>query len=214
MDITILFKGLGATKTVLEFLEIIDSLDAKIERLIHSELEAGLKALGQVEKSIREQESLLREARSRFNKSVCLEKGFRLSIAYLGLAVCHHLLKDFENRDDSLEAILSINPLTSYTLVKSHLKEISNIGQKSSLDFIDLATITVSFPIWLASRVARRILHGTSKKETLDDYLNKVADESIALSSEASSLSKLQKEISVFIDKPIYWRKNIASVVL
>ncbi|MGK7916445.1 MAG: hypothetical protein AB4038_13035 [Prochloraceae cyanobacterium] len=87
----------SSTKAITNYLGITDSLGVKFNKLINSELNAGILALKQAQFSNVERESLLREARTRLNKAIYLEKEERLVSAYLGLAMCHQQLGDQEN---------------------------------------------------------------------------------------------------------------------
>ena len=94
MDVGAIFSAVGATKSVAELFGVIDSLDAKVDRLVRSELNAGFRNLDQARAAADERDSLLREARDCFNKAVGLERGLRQGLALLGCAVCHHHLRD------------------------------------------------------------------------------------------------------------------------
>jgi hypothetical protein len=43
----VIFSAVGATKSVAELFGVIDSLDAKVDRLVRSELNAGFRNLDQ-----------------------------------------------------------------------------------------------------------------------------------------------------------------------
>lgn len=87
---------------------IEDDQRRQIDSLVASELNAGLRALEQAKNSRTETQSLLREARSRFNKAVGIEQGYRLVLARFSLALCHHLLEDYDNARRELVAISQI----------------------------------------------------------------------------------------------------------
>lgn len=55
-----------------------------------------------------ERSSLLREARSRFNKAASLEENERLALCYLGLTLCHKNLGDNANFLEALRSIVNI----------------------------------------------------------------------------------------------------------
>lgn len=208
IEVGVLFKAAGIAKAVADFLGLLESLDAKIDRLIHSELEAGLRALEQAGKSVNEQDSLLRESRGRFNKAVSLEKGLRLAMANLGLALSHHWLGDSPNRDDALRSILALNPVKDYALAMAHMKEaIANTPYNAPV--VDDVLFFVSLPVWIVSRVARRVMAGVKRKETLKEYLNRVANESLAFSAEAKNMAELQNTVAQFLGESIPWRENI-----
>jgi hypothetical protein len=83
IDIGLMFTALGLARSVAEFAGILDSLEAKVDRLVQSELNAGMRALEQAAYGTSEQVSLLREGRSCFNKAVSLERGYRRVVALL-----------------------------------------------------------------------------------------------------------------------------------
>jgi len=107
-DVRLIFKALSLGKAVAEFMEIIESTDSKIDKMMQNHLESGLRNLEQADSSTNQQTSLLREARNCFNKAVGMESGYRLGIAYLGLALCHNHLGDSSNSLKALENLLAI----------------------------------------------------------------------------------------------------------
>ena len=101
----------------------VDSLDAKLDRLLAAELNAGYQSLEQAAMANVERESLLREARSRFNHASELEKGYRQGLALLGLAVSHHLLGDRVNCRHALERLVELPPaVDDWSVVASVLR--------------------------------------------------------------------------------------------
>jgi tetratricopeptide (TPR) repeat protein len=122
MDASIIFSSLDIAKSIAEYFELIDSANAKIDRLAKSELDAGLRALRQSQNSIGQRESLLKDSRSHFNKAISLEKNSRKTIAILGNSICHYHLKDYTNSRDILEEILKQDPIDFETELKDTLK--------------------------------------------------------------------------------------------
>lgn len=109
MSIEVIFQCVELSAKVLELTEIIESkLDVNLNKLMNSELDAGIRALQQAVTSEKEQVYLLREARSNFNKAISLEKNERLVSAYLGLATCHYDLGDRINCIKALRSIYNI----------------------------------------------------------------------------------------------------------
>ena len=108
MNVALIFKSTTLAKSIGEYLGIIESVSKKIDRLAQSEFEAGMRALEQAARANKEQKSLLREARNRFNKAISLEKSERLALSYLGLALCHYYLQDYENCNLALQDILAV----------------------------------------------------------------------------------------------------------
>jgi len=105
-NIALIFEAANVAQSVAEFVGIIESLESKVDKLIQSELTAGLKNLEQAMSSTNQQVSLLQEARICFNKATGLENGYRQGVAYLGLAVCHYHLKDTADYQKTLEDLL------------------------------------------------------------------------------------------------------------
>ncbi|EKE96548.1 hypothetical protein [Tolypothrix sp. PCC 7601] len=102
ISITALFgyaKGISDISIkIAQALKIVDSIESRLELLIQVELNAALKTLRQALNSSSQQQILLiNDARDGFTKATCIEKQERLFYAYLGLGICHYLLKDVNN---------------------------------------------------------------------------------------------------------------------
>lgn len=111
VEVAVIFKGVSLGLGAAKYLGIIqDKLAAKLDQLAGSEFEAGMRALRQASESEAEQGPLLREARGRFNKAASLEKGLRLGLAHLGLALCHWHLGDRANARQSVQELLGVQP--------------------------------------------------------------------------------------------------------
>lgn len=108
IEIKTILAGVGLAKEIAGYLGLIETLNVKIDRLAKSELEAAIRSLKQANNSKNEKESLLREARNRFNKAISLEDNERLVLAYIGLAICHKNLKDRSNFIEALRAVNSV----------------------------------------------------------------------------------------------------------
>jgi len=105
MDIKMIFHGTSIAKQIAGYLGIIETMDAKLDRLAGSEFEGAIRSLKQAATSQSERNSLLREARSRFNKAISLENNERLALSYIGLALCHFQLGDDYNGREALRAV-------------------------------------------------------------------------------------------------------------
>jgi hypothetical protein len=86
-----------------------DRIQKQLIALANSEFEAGYRALQQADRSDVEQQSLLQEARNRFNKALSLEVGHRLALSLMGLALCHLGLGDRYNANVSLLELISLD---------------------------------------------------------------------------------------------------------
>ena len=111
VDIGLLFSSVGFSKSIAEYIGIIQSLDEKIDKLSKADFNAGIISLEQAvySNSNFEKESLLREARSFFNKAIGLEQNTRLLLSYIGLAICHYHLGDMQNTKRTLEKSLNVD---------------------------------------------------------------------------------------------------------
>ena len=97
MDTSVIFGSLKLARSIAEFSGLIETIGTKIDRLAKAEFEAGFRALEQAAISSSEKDSLLREARYRFNKAISFEKEERLFLCHVGLAICHKELNDHSN---------------------------------------------------------------------------------------------------------------------
>ncbi len=97
MEPSVLFGSLKFARSIAEFAGLIETIGTKIDRLANVEFEAGFRALEQAAISSSEKDSLLREARYRFNKAISLEKEERLFLCHVGIAICHKELSDHPN---------------------------------------------------------------------------------------------------------------------
>jgi hypothetical protein len=104
----LLTEGISLAKSIAELLGILESIDSKVDRLMESELKTGMLELQQAVNSDTERVELLRSARQRFNKAITLETGYKLSLSYVGLAVCHSHLKDRANTRKALQDAVAV----------------------------------------------------------------------------------------------------------
>ncbi len=116
MEPSVIFGSLKLARSIAEFAGLIETIGTKIDRLANAEFEAGFRALEQASISSSEKDSLLREARYRFNKAISLEKEERLFLCHVGIAICHKELSDLPNFKVSLSEackvkIVGIDPI-------------------------------------------------------------------------------------------------------
>jgi hypothetical protein len=224
IEIGLLFTAFDVAKSVAEFAGILDSIEAKIDRLVQSELNAGLRALEQAGRGTSEQVPLLREARGHLNQAVALELGYRRVIALLGLSVCHYWLGDKPNCAAALAEILEINPVTTMRMVASE-------GKKQLRDQIrDLNPLTA---FRRASDMREAVKQEIADKGVLQGYQEFLTINSamfrygkslfsegarkelkrtlvlqaVEMDKEASAIRRIQESVSGQISKPISWLK-------
>lgn len=109
---------------IAEFIGLVEGVERKVDKLIEAELETAMDLLDQAEKSSGEKENLIRDARLRFTKAANLESGLRKATALYGLAVCHSYFKDYENRNEALNEILEIEPISRFSVEMYRAKKL------------------------------------------------------------------------------------------
>jgi hypothetical protein len=222
IDVALIFTALGVAKSMAEFAGILDSLEAKVDRLIQSELNAGLRAIEQVAHATTEQVSLLREARGCFNKAISLEMGYRRVVALLGLSLCHHWLDDKPNCTRVLEEILEIDPVEPLKLVISGFKEIYNpftISKQMKQQMKQVKQIKeeiVAGKGLIASsqslfgrhpmiKYGKLVFSGRTRKEIKRELVL----DAVAMSEEATAIRRIQESVSRYAGRPVSWLKAL-----
>jgi tetratricopeptide (TPR) repeat protein len=184
--IGLVFSAVNMTSSVAKLIGVIESLDSKIDRLVKSDLTAGFRNLEQACASENEQTTLLREARNCFNKAIALETGLRQGLSYLGLAACHYHLGDSENCQKALEEILLLPPAVG--------------AGDTSLAFLSGMTNNGHPIVTLFSQLS---------KQNRTEYREVALLRSVAMSADARSLLKIQKDLADYIGKPVKWLSAI-----
>ena len=222
IEIGLIFTTLGVAKSVAEFAGILDSIEAKVDRLVQSELNAGLRTLEQAGRATAEQGSLLREARACFNRAVSLEMGYRRVVALLGLSLCHHWLGDEPNCTRVLEEILEISPVTTLKLigaegrrqvreairnsnpftVSKRMKELKEEISASEGLFQGSQKIFGAHPM---IKYAALIFSVRARKE----YKRDLMLDAVAMSDEATAIWLVQESVSRHVGEPVAWRKAL-----
>jgi hypothetical protein len=90
-------------------LGLVESLDSKVKKLLHSELNSAIRFYDQASKAQKQEQSiqLINDARVCFTKALDLEEEERLATTYIGLAVCQAQLEDWRNAQATLEEFAS-----------------------------------------------------------------------------------------------------------
>jgi hypothetical protein len=213
IDIGLVFSAIGLARSVAEFTGLLDSVETKIDRLLKSELNAGLRALEQAAHASSEQASLLREARASFNRAVSLEAGYRGVVALLALSVCHHWLDDRPNSMRALEEILAINPVTTLKLAiaagRNEIRENSPavFSQRMKDTFTTSRSLSeIAQALVLEHPMIRwgmLALSGPARKA----YHRKLVLGAVQMNTEASAIHRIQESVARHIDRPISWLK-------
>jgi hypothetical protein len=191
MDVGLIFSAADAAKSVAAMLGVIDSLEAKVDRLARSELDAGFRTLDQACVAAGERDGLLREARGCFNKAVGLEGGFRRGLALLGCAVCHHHLGDAANCRRCLDELVRLPPAVG-------------VAATAAAHSVDLARDSRRFRFGLFV-----VLYKAARRRFVEServaHRKKVVMDAVGWSSEAKSLLELQRAVSQVTGSPVVW---------
>ena len=182
MEPSVICGSLKLARSIAEFAGLIETIGTKIDRLAKAEFEAGFRALEQAAISSSEKDSLLREARYRFNKAISLEKEERLFLCHVGLAICHKELCDSSNFKLSLlqacevqiySAIQKVFNITnSETMKKVMTNEIASIVTTGLLAYpIGLATL---YSIYKSDEMKSRRASLENEQKKIREYLSKI----------------------------------------
>ena len=143
MNVEILFMvGGKLSKAAAEYLGLIRSLDAKVDKLLHADLLAGNRLIEQAASS-NQPSPLLQEAGHRFTDALGLVDGPELASAYLGLAMCKWHLGDAHNAQSVLREFVN----TEYTDMKS--QTFDKVAKSSAV--FGVSTIIVAIIIVIVS---------------------------------------------------------------
>ena len=207
VSMSLVFESTRIAHSLGAMAGIVQDSGATIDLLSKSELSAGMRALDQARNATREHDSLLREARAALNKAVGLESGMRKGLALLGLATCHHWLKEPANAQKALNEILDIEPVSRTDIAKTAAM---NAG-RSAVTFRrenlflpwTLAKSTVKAalaPVETARKVGNLLSEDTAK-----DIQRRLTLEAIEQSSDAQALVSLQQVVAQRLNAPIPW---------
>lgn len=109
MTPAVIFGSINLTKSIAEYLGLIESTNSLLNKLIHqafrsakSNLEYAHNSSGTI------QMDYLRQARNEFNQAVAVEDNEAKIYALLGLAMCQHFLGDESNATRNMAKIRTV----------------------------------------------------------------------------------------------------------
>ena len=108
ISLALVFRTPQIAKGVGGLLGIIESVDKKLDRLLSSDFDAGIRHLEELQIAKKEHEFLLKEAWKRFEIALTHEKGERKALAYIALSFCQYHLGEKEC------SLKTLNDLISY----------------------------------------------------------------------------------------------------
>ena len=184
MEIGLIFSTAKIASSIAALTGIIDSVDAKIDRLSQADLSAALRSLEQASISEQEKDSLLREARSSFNRAIGLEKNFRKAVTYLGLSLVHYHLKDNTNHQQALEKLLLEAPNVSVT----------------QLGIAEALVSSLNHHIFVSNQVSRLL-----SKNRRVQHRKRIMETVVENSDDIRGFVEIQLAVSTYIRKPVKW---------
>ena len=135
MTPAVIFGSINLTKSIAEYLGLIESTNSLLSKLVHQAFKAAQSNLENAYYSSgATRMDYLRQARNEFNQAVAVEDNEAKIYALLGLALCQHFLGDPNN--------------AKRTMAKIRIVELSRAEKfkYGALDFIGPA-----FPIWIVA---------------------------------------------------------------
>jgi hypothetical protein len=90
--ISLIFRAPDLIKSVAGYIGLIESIEKKLEKLLRSDFNAGVRCLQELHSTSNQQEFLLKEAWRRFHTALSHETGERKALTYVGLALCQEHL--------------------------------------------------------------------------------------------------------------------------
>ena len=109
MEPTCIFSAINATKSIAEYLGLVESINSDIKALLHqSFMSAKMNLEYAKDATSKNQREYIFEAKNKFIEAIAVETGYNLVTSYLGLATCQFLLGDIFNARKSLENIRSV----------------------------------------------------------------------------------------------------------
>lgn len=130
MSVSVIFGNLNAIVKIGEYLNIVDSVNNKVGRLISMHLSAANYALESATRTTNESEYIkyIERARNKFIDAISVESNdVNLIQAYFGLAFCNHLVTDDTNMVENLKKAKS-----SYDRLWNRLPDKDSLLQQMS----------------------------------------------------------------------------------
>lgn len=109
MTPAVIFGSINLTKSIAEYLGLIESTNSLLNKLVHQAFKAALSNLEYANNSSgTTQMEYLRQARNEFNQAVGVEDNEAKIYTLLGLAMCQHFLGDEVNAKNTMNKIQNV----------------------------------------------------------------------------------------------------------
>ena len=155
ISFALLFKAPTILESLAAMLGLIESANKKLDKLIASEFDIGVRHLQELSVASMQNDFLLKEAWKRFEGAVTLEVGERKALAYIGLAFSQYHLGEKKSAFATLTELIEYN----YEDKKERLKKTAIDVSLTTAAACVPAVAFVSFPVLLAGYVMARQLN-------------------------------------------------------
>lgn len=180
MDVITIFKAGSAIKAIAEYFQIIDSVSHNVKKLLHQSFNSAVQNLKYANNANGEvQKHYLYKAQDDFISSFNIEENENLISAYIGCAMCQHLLGDNENARITLSKIKDVK-LSAKEIASSTVLDITtgnNYGMPTFESFISLHPFAMvfrgikrSFGVLGPNEVSRKEAFEAYKRHAINAY--------------------------------------------
>lgn len=203
LSLAILFKAPQLIKGVAGMLGLIATVDDKLDTLLRTDFNAGIRHLNELLVAEKEHDFLLKEAWRRFETAILHEAGDRKALAYLGLAYCQYQLEERYCAKITLEEFVKYR-YTSAADIGGVVSSIMDVGLfiLSPLSFIAISAITAAYNYNLTKNAKLQtnsvggVDHGTTSN---DDLVLELLKATMAVPSSAR-IAFLQEKAKKFLE--------------
>ena len=134
MTPAVIFSSINLTKSIAEYLGLIESTNSLLNKLVHQAFKAAQSNLEHAYNSSgTTQMDYLRQARNEFNQAVGVEDNEAKIYALLGLAMCQHFLGDEINAKNTMYKIRNVE-LSRSEKIKYGAMDFINISGSEILE--------------------------------------------------------------------------------
>ena len=128
MGAAVIFGAVNLSSSIAGYLGLIDNVNSNVKKLLHQSFVSAVQNLNYATTASGiNQMEYIRRARDLFIDAISVEENENLISSYVGLAMCQHLLGDFQNSSMTIERIKDVKLTLS-----EKSKAVSKIALKMS----------------------------------------------------------------------------------
>lgn len=106
MGAAVIFGAVNLSSSIAGYLGLIDNVNSNVKKLLHQSFVSAVQNLNYATTaSGTNQMEYIRRAKDLFINAISVEENENLISSYVGLAMCQHLLGDFQNSSMTIERI-------------------------------------------------------------------------------------------------------------